>query len=390
MTAPASNMPVYPLDARGGVTRWLACGVIPTPLTVLDQVVTAHGSPFGSAGRWVLNYWAWDKRSQRLKQRVYNQLPPFTWTPGAPPHLHSPGVGDKRWEYAVAEEDQVIDFSRFNFTPSLMQGWLFAYLHVDAPLTARAELLTIGPARIFLNGSLHTHFTDSFSYVALQRVPVTLPLQAGLNAIYLHGEMLGWREARLALGLRFPDAPPVSVQIPLGEVDTAAWMRAEAALEAIQIKQFAFPELPGKLWLDARAPEPADVEVEIELPIPENVFAQLDRLQRPRGQERLTLQPGASGVLPIPPAVTAGMSGMPGENSLLLKVRPADGTPLELRREIWAGHNPFSRAPYGDYESRRAEALHHLAQMPFDVPAAMAALEIGAADRVSAEAVALA
>ena len=384
------HMPVYPLDARGGVARWLACGVIASPLTVLDQVVDAHGSPFGKDGRWVLNYWAWDQRSQRIKKRVYDQLPPFTWTPGAPPHLHGPGIDGKRWEYATTEEDQVIDFSRFNFTPSLMQGWLFAYLHVDAPLTARAELLTIGPARIFLNGSLHTHVADSFSYVAIQRVPVTLTLQAGLNALYLHGEMLGWREARLALGLRFVDAPPVSVQIPLGEVDAASWTRAEAALEAIQIKQFAFTDLPGRLWLDARAPVPADVEVEIELPIPDNVFAQLDSLQRPRGQGRLTLQPGASGVLPIPPTVTAGMSGMPGENSLLLKVRPAEGTPLELRREIWAGHNPFSRAPYGDYESRRAEALHHLAQMPFDVPAAMAALEIGAADRASSEAVALA
>ena len=41
----------------------------------------------------------------------------------------------------------------------------------------------------------------------------------------------------------------------------------------------------------------------------------------------------------------------------MLEVRPADGTPLTLRREIWAGRNTFSHAPYGDYESRRLEAL---------------------------------
>ncbi|MCS7071846.1 MAG: hypothetical protein NZM00_10105, partial [Anaerolinea sp.] len=88
--------------------------------------------------------------------------------------------------------------------------------------------------------------------------------------------------------------------------------------------------------------------------------------------------------------VTAGMSGMPGENSLRLTVTPADGTPLAIQREIWAGRNAFSSTPYGDYEERRQEALEHLAAMPFDVPASMAALALGRVEHVSSEAVALA
>ena len=303
--------------------------------------------------------------------------------------LNADGIAGKRWYYATTEEDQVIDFSLFNFQPALMQAWLFGLLEVEQAHTAKAELLTIGPARIFLNGALHTHYADEFSYVALQRIPVELPLKAGVNEIYLHGEMFGWREARLALGLRFVDAYPIKTAIPLGNVDAEAWQRAEAGLEALQIKQFAFPQLPDKVWLD-QAAAPFAFTAEVDLPIPENVFAQLSTLQRPRGTAQMALAPGEDGILPIVTEVTAGMSGMPGENSLHLKLRPADGTPLEVRRELWAGRNQFSQTPYGDYDLRRNEALQHLAAMPYDVPAAMAALEIGVMDRVRPEAVALA
>jgi hypothetical protein len=421
----------YPLDARNGVTRWLKCGVLTAPLTVLERSVKADGSPFGDDGRWVLNYWAWDKRSKRIKQRIYDRLPPFTQMPDMQARIGAAGHDGKRWEYAVTEEDQVIDFSRFNFTPTLMQGWLFTLLNVDAPLTAQAELLTIGPARVFIDGTLHTHFRGPFSYVALQRVPLTLDLKQGINVVHLQGEMLGWREARLALGLRFTQPYPITTAVPLPEgINADEWQHTEDALNAIHVKQFAFPTLPGRIYLDAQASAPAEFDVEIELPIPENIFAQLSTLQRPKASARIRLEPGGSADLPLVPELTAGMSGMPGENSLMLTVKPiSDSTlnpqpllrhlhsvvpqgegeqkPLSLRergwgegnaaadflllkREIWAGRNTFSSAPYGDYEQRRAEALRHLADMPFDIPATLAALEIGAVERVSSEAVALA
>jgi hypothetical protein len=390
MTKHIPKMPFYPLDARGGITRWLKCGVLTSPLHNLEAIIAPDGSPFGDEGRWVLNYWAWDERSKRLKKRVYDALPPFTELPDMHAELGSPAHGGKRWEFAAAEEDQVIDFSTFNFTPTLMQGWLFTVIRAEQDISVPAELLTIGPARVFLDGALHTHFAESFSYVALQRVPLSLTLRRGINFLHLHGEMLGWREARLALGLRFAAGAPLTTEIPLGAVDVVAWERAEASLDALHIRQFAFPTLPGKIWLDARARAPAELDVEIELPIPENVFAQLARLERSKGRARVTLTPGGSAELPLVQELTAGMSGMPGENSLMLTARPADGTPLHIRRELWAGRNTFSRTPYGDYESRRAEALRHLAAMPFDVPATLAALEIGAVERVSPEAVALA
>ncbi len=384
------NLASYSPDAGGALRNWLACGTVTSPLENLDRTIKPAGSPFGKNGRWVLNYWAWDERSKALKRRLYRQLPRFSWRPGARPALGAEGIGGRRWAYAAAEEDQVIDFSRFNFTPTLMQAWLFALLHVEKAAHLQAELLTIGPARIFLNGRQHTHYADDFSYVALQRIPVELRLEPGANELYLHGEMLGWREARLALGLRLIDPPPVTIQLPLGGVDAEAWQRAEAGLSSLQVRQFAFPKLPGYVWRDQDARGAFPFDAEVSLPIPENVAAQLEGLKTPVGASRLDLQPGERGELPIVADVTAGMSGMPGENSLMLRLRPADGTPLEIGREIWAGRNKFSRQPYGDYDSRRAEAVEHLARMPYDVPAGLAAILNGKAGMIASEAVALA
>jgi hypothetical protein len=381
----------YSLKPDGAILDWLACGTICSPIPALAEVIPPGGNAFGQDQRWVLNYWAWSTPSKRIKQRIYQQLPPFTWQlPETLPELGAPALADHVWRYARAEEDQVIDFSLFNFNPTWMQGYLFTLLDAPQAMTVEAQLLTIGPARIFLNGELHTHFADMFSYVALQQVPVTLNLRAGLNPLYLHGDMLAWREARLALGLRFTEPVTLTSCLPLGGVPSAQWHTAQSELEALQVKQFAFPQLPGYITLAANYPRPVQFIAEVELPLPTNVFAQLATLPRPKGQTTLTLQPGESGALPIVNDVIAGMSGMPGENSLQLTLRPVDGTPFAIYHEIWAGKNPFSIAPYGDYETRRQEALAHLAQMPFDIPAALAGLELGLLEVVPSEAVALA
>lgn len=386
----SDSLAQYRLHADGSIRHWLACGPVTSSLTsTIEQVIDRSGPAFGEGRRWVINYWAWSPASKRAKKRVYQALPPFEWQPGQRPQHQAAAIGGKRWEYRSAEDDQVIDFSLFNFTPTHMQGWLFALVNTPAAGQFPVELITIGPARIFVNGAQVFHYAEAFSYVEVQRIRTTLTLRTGLNEIYLHGDMLAWREARLALGLRFLDHPDVSVHIPIGAIAPEQWHRAEAGLNALRVRQFAFPVLPGLIELSPQA-QPFAFDAAVELPIPENVFSQLARIERPRGTSRLQLEPGQVGELPIVTEVTAGMSGMPGENSLTLTLTPADGTPLSVHREIWAGRNLFSSQPYDDYEARRREALEHLANMPFDVPAGMAALELGKATHISSGAVGLA
>jgi hypothetical protein len=356
-------------------------------LTALQRVLRPDSPVFGDNGRWILNYWAYDPASAALKRRIYDQLPPLDWKPGSRPIPHALEIDGKRWEYVVAEEDHVIDFSLFNFAPRLMQGWLFTCLKVKRPLTVEAELHTIGPARVWLNGQLKLHFAEHFSYVALQTVPLTLNLSSGLNDLYLQGDMLGWREARLALGIRFPDNPVIENCVPLGDIAPAKWQQAEAALSQVLIKQFAFPKLPGYLSLDSAGTGPVTVDAEVELPLPENVVAVVAAEAPPSGQSLLTLAPGQVAEIPITPAVAHAMASLPGENTQTLRLRSADGIPVEIEREIWASTSAFSYKPYGDYNSRRREALEHLARMPYDVPAAMATVEVGKAEYIDSNAV---
>ena len=378
----------YSLADNGTIRHWLVCGTITTPLTTLDQRVPMVGSPFGRGRRWIVNYWAFDPESAALKKRVYQQLPPFTWQPDRQPEIGSVGIGDQAWRYARTEDDEVIDFSLFNFAPALMQGWIFTCIESKGEQTVDAELITIGPARVWLNGALVTHYAEHFSYVAVQRIPIRLVLKAGHNEIYVQGDMLGWREARLALGLRLVAKPDVKVKVPIGTYEVAAWREAERGLDSVLINQFAYPTLPG--YVSARNEEGFEAEIEVSMPTPDKFGGAVPTDKLPTATRHITLRAGEKIALPITPAITTAMASVPGENTLSLRVRPANGMPLALHREIWASDSQFSNTPYGTYDERRREALEHLAGMPYDVPASMAAVMLGKRTTISSEAVALA
>ncbi|MFN8419564.1 MAG: hypothetical protein U0528_10035 [Anaerolineae bacterium] len=369
----------YPLASHGAIRNWLRCGVLATPLPELAEVVPADGSPFGRGRRWVINYWAYDPESAALKKRVYEKLSPFDPVLATAPTRGQEGFGGQHWDYARADEDDVIDFSRFNFNPALMQGWLYALLDTPIAQTCQAELITIGPARVRLNDQLVASFNDHFSYVAVQRIPITLELRAGLNPLLLHGEMLGWREARLALGLRFLTIPQdCRVCIPIGDVPAKRWETAEAALAAIQLKQFAFPTLPGKITLAADA-QPTTLEVEVSLPADQFGGAVKETHS---SRATLSLRAGESADLPITPEIAQQMATLPGENTLSVTIRPADGTPIQIKREIWASASQFSDRPYGTYRQRQQEAMEHLANMAADVPSCICAVLLGKIEQV--------
>jgi hypothetical protein len=380
----------YPLAADGAIRHWLACGPVTSPIEKLEKVVKPAGSPFGRRGRWILNFWAFDPASADLKKRLYRKQPPLDWQPSLRPHLTAPAPGGRQWRYAATGEDNVVDFSRFNFTPTLMQGWLFATLLAPQAMTVDAEIITIGPARLWQDGVLQTHFDAHFSYVAVQRVPLTLNLNEGVNDLFLHGEMFGWREARLALGLRFPQKPPLETLVPLGDLAPESWHTAETGLENLLLTQFAMPEPPGRITLSPDAPAPFHFDARVTVPIPESPWATLLGVDIPEGHAELTLAPGESADLPLAPEVLTAMARLPGENALSLTLRPANGLPLVVQRELWASAEAFSHAPYGDYETRHRELLDHLAAMPYDVLSSMAAVATGRAETISSGAVAVA
>ncbi len=382
----ANNHASYFLSPDGAIQHWLARGPKTTLLHNLDQIIEPTRSPFASGGRWAITN---APDSLDLKLRVHRWMAKNDWTPNDTPH-HLLNSDCGQWTYQRTGEDAVIDFSLFNFTPTHMQAWVFTHIECDQVMTAHAELLTIGPTRVWVNGQKTLDYDEQFGYVEALRVPLTLELQAGLNTVYLHGDMIGWREARLALGLRLFESPPVKIRIPLGDVDAERWHAAENMLDQLVVKQFAFPTLPGKISVHPDAPTPFTFEAEVSMPIPENVFKKLETLELPVSRAVLTLNPGESGNLPINDAVLTAMASLPGENHLDLVLRPVDNTPIAHKRSIWASSIPFSDKPYGTYDSRKQEALEHVAKMPFDVLGTICAVKTGRATTLDADAIALA
>lgn len=381
----------YPLAADGTIRQWLACGPVAPRLDGLDTLLPVSGDPHGHQRRWVMNYWAYHPEVILFKKRVYAAVAPFGWQPDELPVVDGPAMGDQTWRAATAGEDRMLDFSRFNFVPSLMQGWAYTIISVTMPQTVPVEIFTIGPVQLWNNGALLHQSDDSFSYVAPLTVKTELPLQAGENHLYLHGLMPGWREARLALGMRLHDAPDAEIRLPTGAISPERWHAAEAALEHVNLKQFAFPDLPATIELDAAALEPVELDVTVALPAAGSPWAQFETADAPSESARIALKPGESAALPTSRALAEAMARLPGENVLSLTLGPADGTPLRRIYPVWLSANRYSSEPYGDYETRRSEALHHLAQMAdYDVLATVAAVETGRAKALSSRAIGIA
>lgn len=380
----------YPLTDDGTVQHWLACGPVASALTGLEKLLAPAGNPHGRQRRWTLNYWAYHPQVIRLKEQIHAQIAPFDWEPQEQPVVNQAAIGDQRWRYSQTAEDRMLDFSRFNFSPSVMRAWTFALLDSPKEVVVAAEIFTIGPVQVWLNSRLAYQFDETFSYVAPLTVKTSLRLRAGTNALYLHGLMPGWREARLALGMRLLDAPPVRVHIPIGEIEAAQWHAADNGLSALKVTQFAFPQNSGKIALDQSAPGPIEIDLTVTIPTTGSPWAQFNSEDVPRADVRHRLNPGESADLPLTEGIAQAMANLPGENTLVLTIHPTDGTPIERNHKIWLSRNRYSHQPYGDYEARRREALEHLAGMDYDVFAAMAAVETGRKQQISSDAVAIA
>ncbi len=380
----AEHFAEFPLAENGAVDYWLTTGLIVTPmLDAMQASVDATGSPFKQGGRWAITYWGWHPDSAKLKQKIYPHIPPLDWTPGERPILDGDAPHGKKWRFAQAEEDHVIDLSTFNFSPQLMQGWAFTGLQADKAQTVDAEIIAIGPARLWVNGELVTYYHKRFSYVVDQHIPVKFKLKAGLNEIYVHAQNLGWREARLTLGLRLIDAQGVSVCLPIGEVSESQWQEAYTSIESVLIKQYAFPQLPALLSIADNLQGEAKFSAEIGVPVPEKFVQYTKARDFAAGKATYALKAGERAEIPITTNVLDSTAAMPWETSLRLQIRPSNGVPIQRTREVFASSSPFSDTPFGTYDERRREAVEHLAEMPLDVFGSLAAVQIGKAKYIS-------
>lgn len=375
------------LDYSGAVRTWLACGPVVTPLQNLERVVNPAGNAFGAGRRWALSYWAFHPEVLALKSRVYAML----YAPELPPspELGRLGPGGIPWRSVDVAEDQAVDFSVFNYRPSHMEGWLHTTLSVGQAQTLRAELITIGPARVWLDGELLLH-TAQFSYVEPIVAPFSLDLSAGTHTLTIHGSMLGWREARLALGLRFRGQPAIMTGIPIGAHSADAWREAAQDLDRVYVDRFVVAQLPGQLSLSANARRSVSVTITTSPARPQFNLPEVVSPDLPEHRTTATLPVGGKVDLPLMPDQVEALMRLREAHNVQVRVGITEGAPVSVTRSIWVNSYPYHETPHGTYDSRRRTALEHLAQIRYDVLGSLAAVTLGHARSIDADAVALA
>ncbi len=376
-----SNHATYPLETNGAVRHWLASGPSVTPIPAdgaLAEAFAPSGPPFGERGRWTLNYWAWDARVQAAKSRIYEALDPALDVIDPAPTVTGAEGDGMRWRY-LAPDDDTADFSRFSHTPALFSGHLYTEIVCDEARPRDVELITIGPAHLWLDGRLVHHHRRPFSYVHPYAVRVSLPLDEGVHGLWLRGDMIGLREARLALGLRFLDPAGLNVRVPIGDRSEGAWHEAERCVGAVQVSRFVVEEQEAAASVAAGAGSAVSFTVTAELASDPPIRSHLGTF---------TAEPGQSVALPLARGVRHAVASTLSEGRVDLVIRPATDLPLERRYEVVPALVAYRDTPYGSYESRRREALAHLARMDADVLGSAAAVRLGHTPRIAREAVA--
>ncbi|MBK9122271.1 MAG: hypothetical protein IPM16_03990 [Chloroflexi bacterium] len=385
--AHSPNLLTEDLDHSGTVRTWLACGPIVTPLQNLDQVVNPAGNAFGAGRRWALSYWAFHPEVLALKSRVYRLMP----APDLPvrPELGQTGPGGVPWRSAAVAEDQAVDFSVFNYRPSHMEGWLHTTLTAKKALTLSAELVTIGPAQVWVDSELVAQ-SMAFSYVEPIVFPFMLDVGSGTHTLTIHGSMVGWREARLALGLRFRGQPAVTTGIPIAGHDAATWRQAAHDLDCVYADRFVVTELPGQLTLSANAPHPVPVIITTSPSRPQFNLPEVVSPDLPEHRTTATLSVGGTVDLPLTPEQVAALMRLREAHNVQVRVGTTGDAPVSVTRPIWVSSFPYHDIPHGTYDTRRHTALEHLAQIRYDVLGSLAAVTLGHTRLIDADAVTLA
>ncbi|MEM6283897.1 MAG: hypothetical protein AAF787_17030 [Chloroflexota bacterium] len=378
------NHAYYTLGPDGAIQNWLVRDMALKPVKNLQDVVPATGDPLVLEGRWAMNYWAWHPDVQALKQRIYARSEHT-----GPQDDMPPVVGDV-WRYMTTSEDHTLDFSRFNFEPTHSSAVGVTQLQSPVQQQVTATLLTIGPATVWVNGVEVCHYTGPFSYVHPHRVSFDLPLQAGCNIIRVQADMIAMREARLCIGLLVV-ADNVQVAVPIGDIDPDVWQQTETALSSVHLHQHVFTGLPVTAHYAEDAMQSLDCEVEVLLHLPDRAIIANPDVDKLLNQiHRSTANPGDTIEIPVSTAIMEQISHLPEESMIKLVFRPANGMPLSLEHHIAIPTGDFRLEPYGDYDTRRREALEQLAQIQFDTMAGVAAAEIGIADTIDSGAIAVA
>jgi len=329
----------------GYVHNWLVAGPQAIVLTDLDR------------------YPAGDIRL-KVAQHYYRR---FSEVDRPPVELGTFRVGDAElsWRYCGCQDDHLVDLSAYHPAPRYLRSW--AYVRIESPVAEQAifVLMTNGPADAWLNRA-HTHRQEHWS-AEPQAASFEGTLQRGVNEILVRFEATAIRACPYVMSLRVHSAQELSVHVPTYHENVARRQKLEHVYEQAHLEhlvsvrgqdvafrwddQIEFEDQVG-YWLRNTETGLITVYGRAYTEPGERVHV---------GEKRITLEQGPHHLALLPPTQVIER----------YDIRQQKQFPFYVLEHAHSG------AYYGDYESRRREALAHCEKQGGQLSGALAQIARG-------------
>lgn len=341
-------MPISYLEYQlqnGYVHNWLVAGPHAAPVADLDRFAGA------------------DYKLQ-IAQHYYQRESGIAQPP-AERDTFALGDTTLTWRYARCRDDHFVDLTAFYHTCHYLRSWAYVEVLCPEPQEVACVLTSNGPADVWLNG-LHIHRQEHFHHQIPHSIAFPATLHAGRNEILVRLEEVAVRECPYAMAL----------QIGAGAL-AATPVRLPTLVEQVARRQL-LERVFAAAYLDRDVYGRND-EVVVRWPeiLLESGSVAL-RVQKPSGEI-------FSEALPVAQAAAAaglikGIQVPDGAYRIVLMPHPEEyyigNVRIQHEIPLWVLKNAYAETPYGDYETRRREALIDAAEREGGVFCEIARMEL--------------
>ncbi|MCX7787407.1 MAG: hypothetical protein N2442_06905 [Spirochaetes bacterium] len=393
----------FPLRKDGFIPQWGFLKPRVFRLPDLGEVIPPRGSAFGRYGRgWIANA----PLSLHLKQKVFDSLPTLLPEFSAPEALLDAQGWDTLVEGIVeTPEDGCIDVSRFSFVPEYYDAFVFCVLGSDQDQQMEIQVPVLGPYGVGLNGTWVLRKKGPFGYVEPEWISIPVRLQKGNNPVCLFSQMIGWRESRIVLGMRILSSSTESlsslrVGVPVHGGNPFSWLEQRQLLNELGVRRFCIPDRKIPLWFSSGLIANRIDRMELVVSL-SNGKSSIEGSKSLAETPVWTVQ--IRDMLRVPQNNSLRDKGdeerkvilEPDSNFLQSLKRHSPHIPLEIRARIhdvphservlgrvYIPRHSFAEVPYGDYLSRKQEALQALSEIEEEPFGVLAALALGKRDGI--------
>ncbi|MDF1512442.1 MAG: hypothetical protein P1S60_01405 [Anaerolineae bacterium] len=279
-----------------------------------------------------------------------------------------------RWRYVRCLDDHFVDLSTFHHEWHYLQAWAYTRLSLVDETAVNFTLTTNGPADVWINGA-HAHRQAYFSHQDPVSVPFTAQLQEGDNEVVVRMEEVAARECPYVMALQVAgvEEEDVVVKVASSTERTARHQMFEQCFEQAYLDKGVY--FKGRhitmRWSDELT----------------NRFNYTYHLQ----------DQGTKIFVSGDQLASAGHSVDVGHDyriwqgpyRLVIKPRGEEYYESDLRYQwempVYVLDTEYAAEPYGSFQERLKEALDYAATQEKDLYGQIAAMELGAWDKVKVD-----